>query len=87
MQSAEKTFLEIRFLAPFLATNRAAIGRIWTILWGSKAGPWGHILGPSPAPGGPKKNKKNKEKQNKTLKTLDSMSQLFKPVGTMPEHL
>ena len=41
------------------ATNRAAIGRIWTILWGSKAGPRGHILGPFPAPGGPKKTEKN----------------------------
>ena len=36
------------------ATNRAAICRIWTILWGSRAGPWGHILAKSGPPGGPK---------------------------------
>ena len=36
------------------ATNRAAISRIWTILWGSRAGPWGHILAKSGPPGGPK---------------------------------
>ena len=36
------------------ATIRAAIGRIRTILWGSKAGPWGHMLCLFWAPGAPK---------------------------------
>ena len=44
------------------ATNRAAIGRIRTILRGSKAGPRGHILGPFPAPGGPKNIPKKNQK-------------------------
>ena len=38
---------------PF-APNRAAIGRIRTILWGSRAGPRGHLLVLFLAPGGPK---------------------------------
>ena len=38
--------------------NRAAIGRIWTILWGSKAGLWGHILAKSRPLGVPKTARK-----------------------------
>ena len=41
------------------ATNRAAIGRIWTILWGSRRTPRGHILGPFWAPWGPKNGETN----------------------------
>ena len=53
---SNKSWLLGFFSKRIFATNRAAIGRIWTILWGSKAGPRGHILGPFPAPGGPKKS-------------------------------
>ena len=35
------------------ATSRVVIGRIWTIPRRSKAGPWGHILGPFWTPTGP----------------------------------
>ena len=55
------------FPKQFFATNRAAIGRIWTILWGSKAGPRGHNLDPFPAPGAPKKVQEKKTIQKTKL--------------------
>ena len=59
------------FSKRIFATNRAAIGRIWTILRGSKAGPRGHILGPPPAPGGAQKTQKKKPKHVFCLKILN----------------
>ena len=41
------------------ATNRAAVGRIWTILRGSRAGPWGRILAKSGPLRGPKTARTN----------------------------
>ena len=65
-------------------TSRAAIGRIWTILRRSKAGPRGHILGPFPAPGGASKRmKKCKKRFGRIPKCLNNWSQPYKPEGRM----
>merc|ERR1712208_235599 len=45
------------------ATNRAASGRIWTILLGSKAGPWEHMLGPFCPPPPPQKKEEEEEEE------------------------
>ena len=54
----QKYMALVIFSKRMFATNRAAIGRIRTRLLRSRAGPRGHILGPFPAPGGPKKVQK-----------------------------
>ena len=65
---------------PISANNVATIGRIWTILRGSRAGPRGHILGPFPAPGGPQKvPKRSKHFLEKNKMLVRFWSQLFKP--------
>ncbi|MEL6651859.1 MAG: fatty acid desaturase family protein, partial [Bacteroidota bacterium] len=73
------------------ATNRAASGRIWTILWGSKAGPRDHILGPFPAPGGTpkiKNTKNNNKKWNDLLTNYFCMYPIFSSIeGYRVNHL
>ena len=73
----QQSLTRANFSKRIFATSRTAIGRIWTILWGSKAGPRGHILGPLPAPGGPTRTN-TKSKQNKNNDFSKKSSDFFK---------
>ena len=71
------------FSKRIFATNRAATGRIWTILRRSRAGPRGHILGPFPAPGGPKKSP---EKIQKLLGKIFFFLKILEPTIQTGEY-